>query len=106
MTGEINMAIIYDVETLDDVWGHYGGQEAFARRFSLTQSAVGNYRSRGIPSGWIAQIIFDLAVSSKTFDPALFEFEDHPGAHLINEWCRRSRSRPQPVRRDCIVTHV
>lgn len=73
----------YDINTRSDLWKFYGGQEAAARKFGITQGAIGNYARRGIKPGWYGIMMLDLLVSGKTWNPEIFDLEDHPGSSLL-----------------------
>lgn len=75
---------MYDIETMRDIWDFYGGAAALAKRCRLERTAVVNWQSRGIPSGWQMRMIMDLIEAGKTFNPSLFDLEDHPGADITN----------------------
>jgi len=77
---------MYDINNIDQLLEFYGGRRAAERRFEVTRTCIANWRGvRGIPTGWQPEIIFDFIEAGKTFNPALFDAENHRGAHLINQ---------------------
>ncbi len=86
----------YDINNRSELWKFYGGQEAAGQKFGITQGAIGNYARRGIKPGWYGVMMLDLLVEGKTWNPEIFEFEDHPGAELLNNLiqnnCRQAES--------------
>jgi hypothetical protein len=84
----------YDINTRKDLWKFYGGQEAAGERFGICQAAIGMYSKRGIKPGWYGVMMLDLLVEGKTWNPEIFDLEDHPGAALLNSLildnCRRA----------------
>lgn len=75
---------MYDIRNLDHLITFYGGRRQAEQRFSVTRTCIENWKSRGIPTGWQAEIIFDLVEAGRTFDPDLFDASHHKGAQLIN----------------------
>lgn len=79
---------MFDIASLDDLIGFYdqhhaehGGARGY---FMCSRTCLLNWKTRGIPGGWHSRIIFDLMAAGKSFDPALFDAEDHPGAKVAN----------------------
>lgn len=78
------MVDMYNINDISDLWAHYGGQTAMARRFGVSQPAVAMWRDRGIPPGWYMLIWLDCKSKGVSINPSLFGLDDHPAAGLLN----------------------
>ncbi len=88
----------FDINTAQELWELYGGQRGAANALGVSQPAVGAYTTRGITPGWVGRLICDLVIARKTFDPALFELHQHPGAYVLNALIAEERERERRKR--------
>lgn len=67
---------MFDIETIDDLIGAFGGPSKLGAHLGIGDTAVHNWAARGfVPPSWHLRLFVDLKARGATVNPELFELE-------------------------------